>query len=552
MSLPWEIWTKIILYCDGPSYKPLRLVSKSFKELIDENAKYLIKSPQYLPSPSIDLFVNSEEYSKDCKYFVYLCKYYDLSAEFIHRLILIINNKDLDRSLIRNQELTNNHLALLTARNHNDPELMLLLLRHKLSIKTLQKYKGYVDWRCLSTMPRYITISFCEKFANLLCWKTISKLPYIKHASKFFKRFEHLLEWRLIIKYNTKLKTKHLIEHEDWISFLDVSRERPCLLNNIYLLRKHKEVIDWAVVSVYCKLTDEMIEEFYDRLDWGRLSLNQPLSERIVFKYIELIDWNKYSANPNILENIIALYPNRINWVSLSKNPILLPEIINKWWRRLYVMDITRYNFYFPNELWLLFKYCNAINWKYLCEQAHLTLDTAIELLYNDELKGFININWLIRNRNFNLPIRVILHFIKKISQSSIEYMVKHHKITPELLLILYGMGRELPWENIIRKRLSMHYKFFFIQEYNDTLDKLREQDFNEAHFYIRNWIRRDDAEINYIIEPDLLEEYKDMVDWIFISRTQPLKLEDWERFKDVLDIAVLDKLKANQNILYN
>ena len=52
---------------------------------------------------------------------------------------------------------------------------------------------------------------------------------------------------------------------------------------------------DWKILSRYYNLSENIIDEFADKVQWGLICINQDLSELFIEKHIDKIDWDYVS-----------------------------------------------------------------------------------------------------------------------------------------------------------------------------------------------------------------------------------------------------------------
>jgi len=97
--------------------------------------------------------------------------------------------------------------------------------------------------------------------------------------------------------------------------------------------------ISWFDISLQCKMTQEFIEKYEDKLIWFLLLQHNQLSEELIRKYINKYHEEIYrfqNLSIDFIEEFISQMSAR-DWYNLSYNDIKLPKIfIEKYKDKLY------------------------------------------------------------------------------------------------------------------------------------------------------------------------------------------------------------------------
>ncbi len=128
--------------------------------------------------------------------------------------------------------------------------------------------------------------------------------------------------------------------------------------------------IDWNCIIRYCPLTDEEIDEYFDKLFKNeKLLYSSSLSENknvkwnysILEKYQKQFNWYKLAENPSVPwdeylidKYILGLNNDTLHWQYLSSNPSINwnYDLIKKYWSKLNLFCIIKYsNIYWDNSL---------------------------------------------------------------------------------------------------------------------------------------------------------------------------------------------------------
>jgi len=71
---------------------------------------------------------------------------------------------------------------------------------------------------------------------------------------------------------------------------------------------KHKDELDWKIISSYRKLDEEFIDKYQYKVNWKLISRFQELSESFIEKHKNRVDW--YNKSSFILYKNILKYQN--------------------------------------------------------------------------------------------------------------------------------------------------------------------------------------------------------------------------------------------------
>jgi len=94
-------------------------------------------------------------------------------------------------------------------------------------------------------------------------------------------------------------------------------------------IEKHKNKLDWYLVSKYQKLSESFIEKHKDELNWRYISIDQKLSEKFIRKHESLLDLKEIYYNKKTPKEIIECENGKYFLVEKKGKEILVPiEII--------------------------------------------------------------------------------------------------------------------------------------------------------------------------------------------------------------------------------
>lgn len=125
---------------------------------------------------------------------------------------------------------------------------------------------------------------------------------------------------------NELLETKYTSNQDiDW-GYIS----RDCRLEENFI-EKYKDRLDWDNISEYQTLSESFIEGHKDLVNWDKISDKQTLSEPFIKKYKDLVSWNKISRSQTLSEKFIGEHETLVNWVYISGYQILSPEFMEKY-----------------------------------------------------------------------------------------------------------------------------------------------------------------------------------------------------------------------------
>jgi hypothetical protein len=280
----------------------------------------------------------------------------------------------------------------------------------------IQKYgDGIINWKLL-VLNRNISYPLFEKFYDYFVKNNILDLVTNKlylNSEIITKLINKLNNFSLLnIKYNESL-TAELIEEFyfnskiDWnfISeythlFLFFSEKmiedtisKGCIdilsghyqINHINILRKYKNRIGWRNLSFKIILSEEIINEFKDKLYWNMVSHNPSLNVDLI-KYIislgKLLDFHSISRNSCLGIPILQEYEYELNWTAVAENKVVNEKIIEQFHH----------------------KFTNKKDWYHLSLNCKLTIPL---------IQKFISFpwNWKRLSNNLSLNLEIINEF---------------------------------------------------------------------------------------------------------------------------------------------
>ena len=196
-------------------------------------------------------------------------------------------------------------------------------------IEDVKKFEGRKTTLILSNYkPPVLEIKVNEIINRINFEDYEIKIPYIKRERKN--------SYYLSLSKNPSLTEELIEEFKDKLVWKEVCKN--ATLSEEFI-EKNLDRVDWDAVSKYQSLSEEFIIKHSDKVDWNGISSNQNLSEEFIIKHSDKVNWNGISSHQKLSEEFINNFKDRINFVNLLSNKnsseslirrILSGEFLNK------------------------------------------------------------------------------------------------------------------------------------------------------------------------------------------------------------------------------
>jgi hypothetical protein len=70
--------------------------------------------------------------------------------------------------------------------------------------------------------------------------------------------------------------------------------------------------VDWGYISMFQKLSEELIEKYTDKVNWYRISMYQKLSESFIDKHKDKVNWGYISEYQTLSDDFIEKHNDKI------------------------------------------------------------------------------------------------------------------------------------------------------------------------------------------------------------------------------------------------
>ena len=154
--------------------------------------------------------------------------------------------------------------------------------------------KVWGDENIISILANEVSIS------NAINWKHVSSLKYFPLTEYVLKSVPvDELNWKSLSGRKTAIPL--LDDYADYVDWRIVSQSKHFVVENMEVLGKYKERIDWAIICrrEEFKFSNEILETYYEYIDW---------------------DLASSSTNINFTKTLVERFKDKWNWPVLVKN----------------------------------------------------------------------------------------------------------------------------------------------------------------------------------------------------------------------------------------
>ena len=232
-----------------------------------------------------------------------------------------------------------------------------------LGIEFISKYKDYLDFK-LVCQYSFMTISDIleYKLEDYIDWTTY--VLYQKHDPEYIWNNPRLVDWSKVSRspvlsdyvmdqHGTFLDwnlvtARHKFDEEILIRFKDhIDWEQACISQKLSSYFLDKYYIQLRVylyeISKYQKLSEEYMRKHKDDLDWDIISEYQNLSETFMEEMSDYINWTWVSEKQKISKEFISKNVDKLNLTRLINRKVSLPsEIKNSEYFKIYKIYTNR------------------------------------------------------------------------------------------------------------------------------------------------------------------------------------------------------------------
>ncbi|MDG4950779.1 DUF4433 domain-containing protein [Weeksellaceae bacterium KMM 9724] len=384
-----------------------------------------------------------------------------------------------------------------------------------LNLNSLHRYKERINWSLLSSNSflngffRYnrdiygsrrqwenYVLSYLSEFAELWDFKQLSKLNNITRSQTIVNNFKEKWDWDILSSEKSKLLT---IKNKEGVFF------------NERLFQKFERFINFEVISRRkdALLDVEILNKFNDKnWDWKVLSSNASLKIKKEILLNELFekpwDWKILSNNPTIPftnDDLLQLRDKDLDWSYFSTK---------EWLDNSTIIELSHKNW----------------DWYAISSNNQLIFDqNLLRVLCNKEV-----VNWgnILSSKNLHCnekTIGIIATTIKD-SQEYWSTLSSNQNLSFENKILLDKYREFWDWDILIE---------------SNKIDVNSELILREYQSYI-NWTALSSAS-SFNADISILNEFKNLLDWKYVTAKIPLSDQLLEKFKSHIDWEILSRM---------
>lgn len=380
---------------------------------------------------------------------------------------------------------------------------------NSLSKRVINECKDYLNWYLLSfSMP--IDIEYIKEIKDNINWNAFSRRDDI--TDDIIDEFYNYLDWNIISEYYDNID-------EDFI-------------------RVYQHFVDWEMISFRCRMSEDFIEEFSDKVIWTTIARKR-LSEQFIKKHYEKLSSSSFLfivnevsesflssiLTPNLLfkqrlsDKFIIDNFDKINWTNLSTYNNFSTTILVQFHQYIIFDDLIMLSISDRPDIYEMIAKTNFID----------NVAWSNWLIYSGVserfIRAFINqIDWLYLNSVRYLSVEFLREFKERIIWDK---MTRHVIINVEFLT---EFKKFIDWsfftQDVVKKDLNLVRLF---EEYVDwDIVSSCQRIFEDVEF---------------------VEHYKDKLNWRIISCSLIIPEKNIKQFSSYVDFIQYKYYLSDANI---
>lgn len=330
--------------------------------------------------------------------------------------------------------------------------------------------------------------SFAGKEHTYVDWKAFSASEAVNKMFAYDSDSFVFRTWKTIVK--SKLNNSKF----DW-DYSELTKQESIQDKNDFFYDINPERWDWSYISQFGKCLlplhkGKYMRKYKDRLDFSLVSTREDIDidDEMISNFVnEKWDWALLSSNPSIHLSFDFIFGLREK----------------SWdWSALSRNKAIKWNLKTLRQLLKTPEVKSLVSWNDVVTRSELDIDDSILEMMTD-----VEFSWtaLTGNQSFRPSIKTINK--------------------------AYSDGKDLDWSSLSKNK---HIDISFVKEFKTLLD----------------WtLLTANSSVIDINEEEILDEYVDKVDWVYISHKIKLCTEKIVKYRDVLDWGIVNK-RFNYNEL--
>ena len=253
-------------------------------------------------------------------------------------------------------------------------------------------------------------------------------------------------------------------------------------------IEKFQDKFDWYYISMHQKLPESFIEKFQNKVDWIRISVHQNLSEKFIEKFQDRVDWGWVSKYQKLSEKFIEKFQDKVHWEYISKYQKLSEGFIEQFQKKVHWFDISIYQKLSEK---FIEKFQDKVDWGYISKYQKLSEN------FIEKFQDKVYLPWISKYQKLSKS------FIKKhnlkISQFNMFYFSKKQKL--EKLNSKKNVKYEMDGNFIVAYKSTRYggystFNFQYQYEVGKTYESHADGNFNEENsFGLSVWTKKDAIE---------------------------------------------------------
>lgn len=162
---------------------------------------------------------------------------------------------------------------------------------------------------------------------------------------KYWKEIN--FDWELCSLYQPNLSEDFIEEFFDKLHMEYICNHYQLTEN---FIRKNKDRLYWDKLSFSQNFSISFIEEMEQYICWKELSMHCFLTEEIIEKYKDRLDWDMLCCRQRMSEDFMEKMSEYLNWAYLSRYQILSFEFIKKYIDKLDLDLVLKFQVLYESE----------------------------------------------------------------------------------------------------------------------------------------------------------------------------------------------------------
>lgn len=179
---------------------------------------------------------------------------------------------------------------------------------------------------------------FIEENADQADWIFLSQHRNFKTLSMdFIWKFREQWDWKEVSCYQRNLSEEFLYTFADYLDLYYCSFN--CVLPEKLLRQQSDKISSWNTITGWQKLSEEFMEEFFNKFTVESILKHQKVSEKILRKHAHTFskeEWFLVSSKQKLSEKFVLDYEHKMDWFILFASQDFSPKFFKKHKERVH------------------------------------------------------------------------------------------------------------------------------------------------------------------------------------------------------------------------